>query len=550
MRAKLVVLGIGGMLIGAVGCSEEESWTPGGGTGGSGGTGGVGLSGGGTVVDTDCTITGTTYYLDAVNGSDSNDGSSDQPWQTLGHARATLQDGDGVLLRDGDYGGFEHDGAGHGDWVTYRADEGHSPVLTTISVDNTDSAEAYLRFCGLTVEHPEPDPWPPDDGMRHTVGRLAHIDQAHHVELIGCTMRGINKFLSEGVRLEDSDHVTIAQCDISTTRSGVHATGCNDFVLSYNHVHSMAEGSGIRFQGDVTGTVIQGNHVHGQHGDPSEPYFPSQDQNEWHPGSGISIRISNAVIRNNIIHDGFSQGMMFYVDGQPDELYENMLVENNLFYDTGRVALYQCGTNIVVRNNTFVSEVRVEGTDKYDILQRYSGGAYLMMNFAAGYDGSGITVVNNLFVGRWSLPDPAAPYLEDYNIFWLREVDGSFLPGGKGEHTRMAVWRDDAEPYTLHGNPNFFEDMGFTGETPDYSVSQDGVQPCFVDPGLYTGETGDYQDAGQQWDYDLAPGSPAIHTADPSQQPADSLGSVDANGFIQTDGPARDADHHSVGAYE
>ncbi|MBW2458947.1 MAG: hypothetical protein JRI68_30895, partial [Deltaproteobacteria bacterium] len=203
MKTRLIILGICGCLIGALGCSEDESWQPpgnggSGGTGGSGASGGTGLTGGGTVVDTDCVIEGTTFYLDAVDGLDSNDGSTDQPWQTLAHAQATLQDGDGVLLRDGDYGAFEHDGTVHGDWVTYRADDGHSPVLTTISVDNTDPADAYLRFCGLTVQHPEPDPWPTDDGQRHSVGRLAHIDQAHHVELIHNTLTGINKFLSGG----------------------------------------------------------------------------------------------------------------------------------------------------------------------------------------------------------------------------------------------------------------------------------------------------------------------------------------------------------------
>jgi hypothetical protein len=564
MNHTLVVLGLCGSLIGAVGCSgEDETPTSGtggsgatGGTGGSGatagagGTGGTGGTGGGTVVDTDCIIEGTTYYLDAVDGLDSGDGSSDQPWQTLAHAQATLQDGDGVLLRDGDYGGFSHDGTDHSDWVTYRADDGHSPVLTGITVDNSESADAYLRFCGLTVQRPEPDPWPVDDGQRHNLGRVVQIDQAHHIELLDCTLKGINKYLSGGVRLNHSDNVTIAGCDISVVVGGVHATTCNDFVLSYNHVHSMAEGSGIRFQGNVTGTIIEGNHVHGQHGNASEPYFPSNDQNDWHPGSGISIRISNAVIRNNIIHDGFSQGMMFYIDGAPDELYQNMLVENNLFYDTGRVALYQCGTDILVRNNTFVSEVRVDGTGKYDILQRYSQGAFLMMNFAAGHDGTGVALVNNLFVGSWSLPGASAPYEEDYNFFWLRESGGDYLESGKGAHTRMAVWRDDATPYTLRGNPNFFEDMGFTGDTPEYSFAQDGIQPFFVNAGLYTGETGGYQDAGQIWDYDLASGSPASNAGDSSRQPTDSLGSLDAQGFIQRDGPARDADHHSMGAYE
>ena len=37
-----------------------------------------------------------TYYLDAVNGDDSNPGTSNQPWRTLGKAQSVLAEGDKV----------------------------------------------------------------------------------------------------------------------------------------------------------------------------------------------------------------------------------------------------------------------------------------------------------------------------------------------------------------------------------------------------------------------------------------------------------------------
>ena len=56
-----------------------------------------------------------TYYLDAVNGSDSNPGTSDEPWQTLSRAMpdysgagTRVTDGDTVQLRSGNYGNFTY----------------------------------------------------------------------------------------------------------------------------------------------------------------------------------------------------------------------------------------------------------------------------------------------------------------------------------------------------------------------------------------------------------------------------------------------------------
>ena len=48
---------------------------------------------------------GKQYYL-APNGSDSNSGAADHPWQTLAKANEKLKPGDTVILRDGTYGGI------------------------------------------------------------------------------------------------------------------------------------------------------------------------------------------------------------------------------------------------------------------------------------------------------------------------------------------------------------------------------------------------------------------------------------------------------------
>jgi hypothetical protein len=65
---------------------------------------------------------GNTYYLDAVNGNDNNNGTTN-PWQTLAKAQSVVTSGDNVILRSGNYGAFtENNAGGRTTWVTYRAD--------------------------------------------------------------------------------------------------------------------------------------------------------------------------------------------------------------------------------------------------------------------------------------------------------------------------------------------------------------------------------------------------------------------------------------------
>ncbi|MFA5783764.1 MAG: DUF1565 domain-containing protein, partial [Phycisphaerae bacterium] len=47
-----------------------------------------------------------TYYLDAVNGDDSDSGTSNSPWRTVAKAQSVVQPGDKVILSNGDYDAF------------------------------------------------------------------------------------------------------------------------------------------------------------------------------------------------------------------------------------------------------------------------------------------------------------------------------------------------------------------------------------------------------------------------------------------------------------
>jgi len=500
-----------------------------------------------------------TYYLDGVYGSDTNPGTSAEPWQSLARAQGALQSGDIVILRNGDYGYFDETlgpGDGRTNWVTYQAQGGHNPVFSQITINASGNTNAYLKFDGITIQLPDPDPWPDPANPPWPKSNCVNINYADYVSLENCNIRGCNKYLSRhGVQIFGSDHITIYRCGISNVGAGTIAIDCNNHTVSYNHIHNMSEGSGVRVQAgvlsplDVTGTVIKGNHIHQQAGDPGDDYFPDG----YHPGSGISIRISNVTIAQNIVHNGFSQGIMFYTD-EPGLLpYENMLLENNLFYDTGFNRLRNIGGASLIRNNTFIGCINDDcNNDQYCILARYSG-MPLDVSFATGFDGTGVAFFNNIVAGPWGLPNPDTHnYQEDFNIFWVRG-DDPYYQYGKGFHTFIAVWRDDTFPYGLRGYPELFENLDLTEITltPEHPVDEPNVS-FFVDPHFYTNKQ--YPpyatDCGKVCDYHITDDAIAVGFGIPDNQPDRDLGSIDPNGFIFIDSTVRDANHHSAGCYE
>jgi hypothetical protein len=232
--------------------------------------------------------------------------------------------------------------------------------------------------------------------------------------------------------------------------------------------------------------------------------------------------------------------------------YHNMIIENNLIYDTSKNAFWKIDGVATIRNNTFIGYIGDDRLSKFSyILIRYRGQSFSIA-FATRFDGTGVDIYNNIIVSYWSfsgsnMTDPNLKFKEDYNIVWCN-VDNAHET--KGGHTFLAV------NHSWDGYPNYFEDTGYHTSTPSCPYSPP-LQPFFVDPNYYTnnfptegGSAGKSVGRYQTWDYHLAPGSPGINFGDPNNQPSDSLGTVGPDGFIRDDGPAREATHHSAGCYE
>jgi len=389
-----------------------------------------------------------TYYVSpAGNGSHTglNPENAMNLSQAQTEANSKTDEQITFLLLNGDYGDFVWDGTERSNWVRYGADKDDNgkPVFSRIILyySRTDKKDAYVSFDGIAVRVPMPDPLPdPDDpDTWEGTGNAVQVTGANHVEILNCNITGAHKHLTGYVaEFYNSNEVRIHNCEGTVTSGGIHFVSCNGFVCSGNKVHDMAQGSGIRIEGDTTGGLIENNHVHRQYGSHDDDYFPLKPSH-WHPGSGISIRSKNLIIRNNTINSGFAQGTMFYGDFGP---FYNMTVENNLFYDTWRVALGQISEDVVIRNNTFIGRFRdiKEGSRYYP--WRYQG--TLGIGFAAGYDGSGVKVYNNIIRSGTGWPDSGYQYQEDDNIAWriydtqdIRGQNTIYLYGGGGVFPAM-----------------------------------------------------------------------------------------------------------------
>lgn len=263
---------------------------------------------------------------------------------------------------------------------------------------------------------------------------------------------------------------------------------------------------------------------------------------KWHNGSCFAIRTGDIVIRKCVVHNVYNNlGQVVYtygVSGQTPRYRNDILFENNLFYDIN-------ATTLMLRFESLGPSLE-----------------------------SKVIIRNNIIVGRWPFSstnnnswNPADADYHNYytnnNLYWAsaqtpalttRWKEGWSEELGWYGNSRFAVWSDGTR---VRGKPNLFTDMGFRGSTPEYNYTTDGITPFFVIKSGVLAEREGFrfggthtQDKGKTFDYRLASGSLGINFGDPTYQPEDSLGTIDEDGFIQDDGITRNAYRHSVGAYE
>lgn len=357
---------------GGTGGTGASSGTGGTNAGGSSGTGGTGGSGTDPISGSIPTyeVTGTHYYVDAMTGSDSNPGTSQEPFQTLPYALTKVTGGDGVYLRDGDYGDLSFGAESNApidevfdDWVTIVAEEGHSPRLGRVELGIWNRNGYKLPFAQVGNS----DLWLRIDGV--SITNQLGIYGSRHVDIRNCAIQTdaeLTKLTASGscVDVMNGQYVSLYNNDISHCGIGVAAM-TTDFAMAGNEIHHISH-DGLKIYGGYH-WVVEGNSIHdlddGLNDDDPDPdnrnnhcdcihmhtiiHQGGYSDERWAGGGG------DVVIRGNRLYHAEAMGIMVNQNDW-DGTWGDYTIENNLFGPAGGmlVILGSNFTGITVRHNT------------------------------------------------------------------------------------------------------------------------------------------------------------------------------------------------------
>ena len=275
--------------------------------------------------------TGAVFYV-APNGSNTNPGTLDAPWQTIQKALTTLQPGQKAYVRAGTYREALSMGrAGTAAApITIEAYPGERPVIDGEHVRrplNVQSAGAYFRIKGFILD-------------RDCCTSGGHIDvYGHHIEIVDNEMRNGN---GKGVYTDESSrfvHIIGNWIHHNSTAGGQQDHGIylqgDDHLVANNVIHDHPDGFGIQAYDKGSRYVIVNNTV----------------TNNGH--SGIVVGgpggVSDVVIRNNVLANNSRYG----VQHDSSCPISNVVVENNVIFGNGSGTVQTgCSSISASGNNT------------------------------------------------------------------------------------------------------------------------------------------------------------------------------------------------------
>ena len=410
------------------------------------------------------------YYLDAVNGNDSNPGTSEQPWATMDKAKSYANPGDTILLKNGNYGAVSFtsgDSTGTG-WadnekIVYKAFDGQSPVFDKLDIVGVGNG--YMIFDKLRIVAPD------NSYYTDSYDGVVRINNSSYIKVINCTVKGryvrdgSGGLSKNGVIIRDGNlhDVLIEGCDISGSYYGLRVNGdiWGNIIIKDNHIHRVT-GSILIVSTNLVENgefLIEGNHLHDRRKDLDGAADGSH-------GAALYIGASHLRIRNNIIHDfGGSGSICGFGTFTPDGGYKDVIVENNLIYDAQgatNMRFEGLANDIIFRNNTLIGWAETSASGEYE-----HGSVGRIWPF--GSQGvPNLSIYNNIFVGNLGFGSAQYnlnlnDYTEDNNIFWAVENDyaGTWFsnaPGG-GNSTVIhngSVYNPGYDAGYFEGSGNFF----------------------------------------------------------------------------------------------
>ncbi len=365
-------------------------------------------------------ISGTSFYIDPVNGSPDGTGSFEDPWQTLEQViedgliewycqserynsdselelinpGAPVKGGDCLVLMDGYHGHINQNHFVFKDWLTITAAPGHTPVLSQFKLVGTFE-KVYLKELhiikedfvggGNFWEDPEINT---NTGSCIYLGSSSFWGKGQNVKLNGLTIKTARDTLgwtasewsekiNSGISVRNVENVEIVNCHLENIGLGISIDYFSDYSVAVNNVIKNYSLDGIRMIGNnllvAYNTITDCIDIDENHDDALQSFSRGEDNSS---GTGI---LYNNIIRGNLMigttdfsHPlaGSPQGI-----GCFDGMFKNWIVENNVVaVDHYHGISFYGMVNSKILNNTVVDQDYTNSTSPWIQINPHKNG--------------------------------------------------------------------------------------------------------------------------------------------------------------------------------
>jgi len=356
------------------------------------------------------------------NGDNSNDGSSESPWQTIQYAIDQAAAGDIIYVRDGVYNElveFHNSGSEDGGYITLTNDVDHAPIIDGTGLGESSEEPGlirmqhieYVKVIGFELRNlTTMNDYIFPAGI-WVVGESHHIEirdmLVHHIEQNHESDGGSHGIAVYGTSAAQAihdviiDHCEVRDCALSWSESLVLNGNVTDFVISNNRVHD----------NNNIGIVCIGH----------EETCPDPELDQARNGIVADNIVYNIDSRSNPAYQGEASADGFYSDGGKNIIFErNIAYQCNIGFEVASEHGNKSTSGIIVRNNFLFDnhvvglaiggydELRGEAFDCHIVNNTFyhnnadniDWGAEFLQNFYC-HDN---TIRNNIFYSRSGTP--------------------------------------------------------------------------------------------------------------------------------------------------
>jgi hypothetical protein len=291
---------------------------------------------------------GATYYV-APDGYDSNPGTLDLPWRTIGHALKQLYAGDTLYIRGGTYA------SPSGGWYLIHSGTADQPITIT----NQPGEQVVVKVNEVGIWYSPFVCNSEGSGQKADHVRLMGSDVSPRTLSNGLTsskgivIQGPDSGYTEaaGVRIWDCDYWEVAGLDLIRMGYGLfgHTFGNDHWYVHHNRVYSNSREAGMQFNGPHH--TIEYNEVIRDRPDYQSPYGCSH----------IALLAYGNHVRGNVLDYAQpmrnQQGNLVHCVGILLEwdIADDNVIEANVIRHMDKAFDFAGGDNNIVRNNIILT---------------------------------------------------------------------------------------------------------------------------------------------------------------------------------------------------